>query len=203
MIWNITNPIALSLLAVFLSASTLTAATTVYTDRAAFDLATGGSLSFDDLNDASFNGFSIQSDAGFVQANTRWRDRPTPNGATTTFTFGSGITAFGGDYDLSPGGNGNGLRFVLDGTEIVSQEISAPYVGFWGFVSDTFFTSVQVQAGSGPGRAETHNFDNFSFGVAATVAPIPVPAGLPMLLAALLGAFGLRRWQKRDTASPA
>lgn len=190
-------------LALFCTVSSVSAATTIYTDRAAFDLATGGSLSFDDLSDASFNGFSVQSDAGFIQGGQRLRDRPTPgvNGASTTFTFNSPITAFGGDYDLSPGGAGTGLRFVLDGNEIIPQEISGTYSGFWGFVSDTFFTSVEVRAGSGSGIAETHTFDNFSFGVAATVAPIPVPASLPLLLTALLSVLGWRRWQQGKAVS--
>lgn len=182
--------------------SAASAATTIYTDRASFDLATGGNLSFEDFNDQSLDGFSGTSDAAFF-SNGGVRDRPTPGGATTTFTFGGGgITAFGADYDLSPGGNGNGLRFVLDGNEVVSQELSAPYTGFWGFVSDTFFTTVRVEAGSGPGRAETHTFDNLSFGIAQPVAPVPLPAGLPLLLTALAGALGLSRWSRGRNVSP-
>ena len=189
-------------IALFGMTSSATAATTIYTDRASFDLATGGNLSFEDFNDQSLDGFGATSDAAFF-FNGGVRDRPTPNGATTTFTFGGGgVTAFGADYDLSPGGSGTGLRFVLDGNEVVSQEIAAPYTGFWGFVSDTFFTTVRVEAGSGPGIAETHDFDNLSFGVAQPVAPVPLPAGLPLLLAAMAGAFGLSRWTRGQNVSP-
>lgn len=176
------------------------AATTVYTDRAAFDLATGANLTLEDFNDRSLDGFTLTSNSAQIIRNSTLRDRPTAAGATTTYNFGSGISAFGADFDLSPGGSGNGLRFVLSTGEIVSQELSAPYVGFWGFVSDTFFTSVRVEAGSGPGIAETHNVDNFSFGIADPVAPIPLPAGLPLLFSALLAAFGWRFLGRRSFA---
>jgi len=150
----------------------VSAATTIYNDFTAFELATGAGL------------------GGQLRA------RPTRAGTTLTYNFTSPITAFGGDFDLSPGGDGNGLRFVLDGSEIVSEEIGAPYVGFWGFVSDVSFTTLVVQAGSDPGIAETHLFDNLSFGVASP-APIPLPAGFPLLLTALLGFFGMRHVGRR------
>jgi hypothetical protein len=192
------------MLSLALVADPAKAATTIYTDRAAFDIATGGSLNFEDFSDTSFQNVAISSDAGEV-TNGLFYDRPTPDrgrnaGDITTYTFTSSTTAFGGDFDLSPRGNGNGLRFVLDSGEIVSEEIGAPYQGFWGFVSDLSFTSVTVEAGSGSGRAETHTFDNFSFGFAAPVAPVPVPAGLPLLLSALLGFVGLRHGRRRRTA---
>lgn len=192
------------LCALCIDAGATIAATTIYTDRAAFDIATGGSLNFEDFSDTTFENVAISSDAGFVTSGI-FRDRPTPGSFfqsrdTTTYTFNSPTTAFGGDFDLSPGGNGNGLRFVLSNGEIVSEEIGAPYDGFWGFVSDLSFTSVTVQAGSGSGRAETHNFDNFSFGLAQPVAPVPVPAGLPLLLTGLLAFVGWRRWMGRKAA---
>jgi len=192
------------MLALAVEAGSLSAATTIYTDRAAFDLATGGSLAFEDFSNASVNGFTLATTSSTTEiTNGQLLDRPTPasnGGDATTFTFDAPTTAFGGSYDLSVRGNGNGLRFVLDGAEIVSEELSAPYTGFWGFISDTAFNTVRVEAGSGSGRAETHTFDGFSFGIAAPVAPIPVPASLPMLLAALACAFGWRRWQRRAAA---
>jgi hypothetical protein len=193
------------LAALAIEAGGTTAATTIYTDRAAFDIATGGSLNFEDFSDASFQNLSVNSDVGFV-TNGLFRDRPTPvragsTGATTTYTFTSPTTAFGADFDLSPNGNGNGLRFVLGTGEIVSEEIGAPYIGFWGFVSDLSFTSLTVGAGSGGGIAETHQFDNLSFGLATPVAPVPLPAGMPLLLSALLGFFGLRYWSRSHTTA--
>jgi hypothetical protein len=190
--------------ALAIEAGATSAATTIYTDRAAFDIATGGSLNFEDFSDTTFENVTIDSDAGFVTSGF-FRDRPTPTnffqtGATTTYTFSTATTAFGGDFDLSPNGNGNGLQFVLSNGEIVSEEIAAPFDGFWGFVSDLSFTSVTVLAGSGAGRAETHNFDNFSFGLAQPVAPVPLPAGLPLLLSALFGFAGLRHWSRRKAA---
>ncbi len=176
------------------------AATTIYTDRAAFDLATGGSLSFEDFSSGNASGAGFTTTNAFVNGAGQLRGRPTIFGSDVTYSFGSAITAFGGDFDTSPGGSGIGLRFTLDTGEVVSQELSAPYTGFWGFVADTSFSSVVASGGSGPGFAETHTMDNFSFGVAAPVAPVPVPAGLPMLLAALAAAFGLRQMQLRTSA---
>lgn len=180
------------------------AATTVYTDRASFDLATGGSLSFEDFSGGSTStgAFDVSGTGVFVTGGGALRGRPTLFGGTMTYTFASPISAFGGDFDTSPGGSGIGLRFTLGSGEVVSQDLLAPYDAFWGFVSDTTFTTLTVSGATGPGFAETHTFDNFSFGIAAPVAPVPVPAGLPMLLAGLLGAIGLRRWSQARAVSP-
>ncbi|MBB5722000.1 hypothetical protein FHS72_001624 [Loktanella ponticola] len=190
------------LLALAIDAGAAAAATTIYTDRAAYDIATGGSLNFEDFSDASFQNMSISSDAGFVTNSGVFRDSPSVGlfgiGAnTTTYSFSTATTAFGGDFDLALGGTGTGLQFTLSNGEIVSQEINAPYDGFWGFVSDLSFASLTVSTGSQSGRAETHTLDNLSFGLAAPIAPVPLPAGLPLLLSALLGFFGLRRWSRR------
>ena len=192
-------------LALTIEAGGTSAATTIYTDRAAFDLATGGSLDFEDFSDATIENVTLSTNApgSVFLTDGQLRARPTPaalGGTNLEFGFASPITAFGGDFDLSPAGNGNGLRFVLDGTEIVSQEIGAPFDGFFGFVSDLSFTTITVESGSGPGIAETHLIDNLSFGLAAPVAPIPLPAGLPLLLSGLLGFFGLRHWSRKSAA---
>ena len=183
-------------LAVLCAVAPASAATTIYNDRAAFDLATGGSLTFEDFSDTTFENVSLATNepgSAFLTGG-QLRARPTPAGTTLTYTFTSPTNAFGGDFDLSPGGAGNGLRFVLDGGEIVSEEIGAPFVGFWGFTSDLSFTTLTVEAGSGPGIAETHLFDNLSFGFSAPVAPVPLPAGLLLLASALFGFVGLRRF---------
>jgi hypothetical protein len=182
------------------------AATTIYTDRAAFDLATGGGLNFEDFSDATFDDTTITTNApgSVFLTGGQLRARPTPvalGGSNLQFAFNSPTTAFGGDFDLSPGGSGNGLRFVLDGNEIVSQEIGAPFTGFFGFVSDLSFSTVTVESGVGPGIAETHLIDNLSFGLAAPVAPIPLPAGLPLLLSGLLAFFGLRQWSRKTAVA--
>ena len=178
--------------------SAVSAATTIYNDFTAFELATGAGLNFEEFDDLTFENVALttnEAGSAFLTGG-QLRARPTRAGTTLTYNFTSPITAFGGDFDLSPGGDGNGLRFVLDGSEIVSEEIGAPYVGFWGFVSDVSFTTLVVQAGSDPGIAETHLFDNLSFGVASP-APIPLPAGFPLLLSALLGFFGMRHVGRR------
>lgn len=180
------------------------AATTVYTDRAAFDLATGGSLSFEDFSSGSTTtaNFSVSGTGVFVTNGGALRGRPTINGNNMTYTFASPITAFGGDFDTSPGGSGIGLRFTLGSGEVVSEELSAPYNNFWGFVADTAFSTLTVSGGSGFGFAETHTFDNFSFGVAAPLAPVPLPASLSLMLASIGAIGGLRILRQRRKISP-
>jgi len=192
------------LIAVFLASATGShAATDVYTDRAAFDLATGGSLNFEDFSSGSTSNanFSVSGTNVRVLGNGQLRGRPTINGDNMTYVFTSPISAFGGDFDSSPGGNGIGLRFTLGTGEVVSSELLAPFDGFWGFVADSPFSSLTVSGGSGSGFAETHNFDNFSFGLAAPVSPVPLPASLSMLLVALCGAAGLSRWSRKSSVS--
>lgn len=194
----------LTAVAVGLFASATHAATSVYTDRAAFDLATGGTLAFDDFSSGSTTNanFSVTGNGVFVTNDGELRGRPTIRGSDMTYTFSSPISAFGGDFDTSPGGNGIGLRFTLGSGEVVSEELSAPYDNFWGFVADTTFTTLTISGGSGFGFAETHTFDNFSFGIAAPLAPVPLPASLPLLFAAVAGLFGVQRWSRRRAVSP-
>jgi len=179
------------------------AATAFYTDRAAFDLATGGGLNFEDFSAGSTvtPEFTVTGQNVYINGSGLQVGRPTIAGATVLYEFNTPISAFGGDYDSSPGGNGIGLIFTLSTGEVVPTELSAPFDTFFGFVSDTLFTSLTVSGGTGSGYAETHTVDNISFGLAAPVAPIPVPASLPLLLAALVGGFGWRRWSKNAGVS--
>ncbi len=189
------------LLALAIDAGAAAAATTIYTDRAAYDIATGGSLNFEDFSDASFQNMSIATDEGKVNGG-RFNDRPElgifgVSDATTTFNFSTATTAFGGDFDFSKGRNGSELSFTLSDGSFVSGEINASYDGFWGFVSDLSFTAVTVSTNSSGSNAKSYRLDNLSFGLAAPIAPVPLPAGLPLLVSALLGFFGLRRWSRR------
>jgi hypothetical protein len=102
------------------------------------------------------------------------------------FLFADGISAFGGDFDLTPGGVGQGFDVMvryMDAAipgEILSSR-PAGSRGFYGFTSSAAISEVRFIARSG---IETYTFDNLRFGQAAAV---PEPATWAMML----GGFGL------------
>ena len=70
-------------------------------------------------------------------------------------------TAFGGSFDLTPGGNGGGLAFVItfaDATTIVVWGAVSYPSGFWGIVSDTTINSVQTISNDLTGNGESFNY---------------------------------------------
>lgn len=90
--------------------------------------------------------------------------------STTEFSFSPGTTAFGADWDLGPDGPGAGIDFLVTlaggGTQFVSG-ITNPltggtFNGFFGFVSDTSFTSISLGSGF-TGNGETFDADNVKF----------------------------------------
>ncbi len=171
------------------------AATTFYTDRAAFEAATQP-LNVENFSDATFEtGLSVATAAGF-RYGSRWYDRPTPAGAETTWSFAAPVTAFGADFDLTPGGVASGLKFLLDGTNELAMKFTSASPSFFGFVSSDSFASVLIRMADGPANyiAETHFMDNLSYGNALPPVPaaVPLPAPFLMLLAALGGMALLR-----------
>ncbi len=82
-------------------------------------------------------------------------------------------------------------------TEI--QNAPIPSGSFAGLLSDTPFTSVRllhgddVVPGGVSGGTESILVDNFTIASAAPVAPVPLPAGLPLLLTAIAGFAVFRR----------
>ncbi|MEJ6398108.1 VPLPA-CTERM sorting domain-containing protein [Yoonia sp. 208BN28-4] len=193
---GLVKSLAFSLVAVMLAATPTAAATTFYTDRAAFDAATNPLVVEDFADTTLVTGLSVATSVGQAQDGI-WRDRPTPVGAQTTWSFAAPVTAFGADFDLSPGGQGTGLKFLLNGTTLLSQELQNFTPTFFGFISDDPFGSLLIQAGTAPVFyiAETHDMDNLSFGnvLAPPVAPVPLPAAVWMLLAGLGAVFSLSR----------
>lgn len=152
------------------------AAITVYGDAGAFDADHDETI--EDFNDATLiPGLTISSATGVI-ANNQYQDRLTRSGGEITiFTFASPKTAFGGFFNLTPGGVAQSLRFFIDGVDIGSQ---VPLVGgfqFFGFSSTTAFSQVKITAGSGPGVAETYHLDNLRIAGA-----VPEPATWAMLI---------------------
>ncbi|MQQ10439.1 VPLPA-CTERM sorting domain-containing protein [Epibacterium sp. SM1979] len=126
------------------------------------------------------------------------RDRINLNDAPdTVFTFNQAVLGFGGLFDLSPFGAGAGISLTVtvgDASFALAETIAPETAGsFFGFLSDTAFTSFSLSEGTGGLPVETYELSN----VVSAPAPIPLPASLP-LLAAALGAFAvLHRRQGR------
>ena len=176
------------MLSALLAATTLVAApaeaaVTFFNSLASFNAAAGATTTEDFADNTLIPGLSIVSTNGNIGGGV-FNDRLIPGGATTTFSFASGIKAFGGNFDLSPNGAGIGISLTLTPGGILSTEVPRTSTGqFFGFVSDTAFTSVLFTGGTQGGGAETYNLDNLAFGPGG----VPEPAAWAMLI----GGFGV------------
>lgn len=144
--------LALSTLALFTPAL---AASTIYTNKAAWETAVGYWMT-EDFSDATFNpGVSVDTDVGYVDlVNYLWWDRVDDGDwygdgivRETTWIFDSPIMAWGGTFDTYiPGGPGSSIRVtMLDGSEVEVGVIPNTIHGeFWGFVSDKPFVKVHL-----------------------------------------------------------
>jgi hypothetical protein len=157
---------------------------TVYTDRGAWQTAVSG-YALESFSDGAADGFSIVevgSGHSFGIDGGRFQDRVVNDSTYTVYAFDTPINAFGADWDLSPGGAGQGLRLVVDGLD-VSGEIFNGHRGFFGFTANFLFDTLVVFAGTQPGTAETHDVDNVVYGSAA---PVPEPSTYLLMIAGLL-----------------
>jgi PEP-CTERM motif len=158
-----------------LAAVPANATVTIYTDAGAFDADQNETV--EDFNDTTLvPGLSITSNVGTI-ANNQFQDRVLRGGATTTFTFANPVRAFGGFFDLGPGGFGQNLTFFIDGVAL--NNAALPTIAgfrFFGFSSTAAFSSVKIAAGNGNGVAETYNLDNLRIGA------VPEPATWAMLI---------------------
>jgi len=181
------------LLAASSVASSASAATIVYTSQASYLAALGGSAQTEDFADTTLvPGLSITSTAGNI-ASGRFNDRVVLGEATTSFTFGSAINGFGAIFDETPGGFGEGLDFLIDGTSLVTSLSGAASGTFLGFISDSPFTSVLIRGGTSSGTAETYNLDDLTFGTSVvSAAPEPTTWALMLVGFGVVG-FAIRR----------
>lgn len=133
------------------------AAITVYTSKTEWENALSGSYATEAFSDDQLNiGVSyVSTESGHINPEQEcYQDVLTSysqNEPNTVWIFGSEIIAYGGNWTLGgPGGSGNSLRVYIDDLSLYAGYISNSYGGeFWGFISDTPFTSVRLVGGSG------------------------------------------------------
>jgi hypothetical protein len=171
--------IALALVLMAVVPSPAMAATTVYdNDQAGWEAAVG-SWETEDFEDGVVGpGISVVSDNGYVytqaSGNDLWYDSLTYSAgptAYTTFTFDDPIYAFGGTWDLGSwledpeiGGPGSNIEVLMDGSWQSVGVIDNDYIDvFWGFVSDTPFTQVRLQAYNDEGWTERYTLDDMVY----------------------------------------
>jgi len=138
------------------------AAVTVYTDRAEWQNALGGQHLTEDFADDLLNaGVSyVSTESGHINPEQEcYQDvlaSQSQNDPMTVWTFEPQVAAFGGDWTLGgPGGSGNSLQVYIAGDSLYVGSIPSSFnSGFWGFISDTTFSSVRLIGG--PGTNQQH-----------------------------------------------
>jgi hypothetical protein len=159
-------------MSVFLASEQVSkAALTTYTDLASWTAAAGSPIVVEDFADYTLvPGLSISfgknSPAGYIYGGTyndvgvtQFNDANNPQ-----LQFAGGTFVFGADWDLSPGGAGDGLILVLgfadstSGILSIGNPPSGAFNGFFGFVSDVAVTSIRLDS---PGTGvEGFSMDN-------------------------------------------
>lgn len=164
-------------------AATVSAVTvTVYTDKAQWESALGGQFLTEDFSDSVLNdGVSfVSTESGHINpAEECYQDvlaSLSQNEPMTTWSFTPEIAAYGGDWTLGgPGGSGNSLLVSIADSSFYVGAISNNYGGeFWGFISDTPFTSVRLVGGAGSNQ-QNYRLDNMVY------SQVPEPATMSLL----------------------
>jgi len=159
---------------------------TVYTDKMERQNALGGQCLTEDFADALLNaGVSyVSTESGHINPEQEcYQDvlaSQSQNEPATVWTFEPQVAAYGGDWTLGgPGGSGNSLRVYVADDSLYVGIIPSSFNGeFWGFTSDTPFSSVRVVGGSGTNQ-QHYCLDDMVYWHpdAAGVETDPVPAG--------------------------
>lgn len=157
------------------------ATTIIYTDKIEWQNAVSGEFLTEDFADTLLNaGVSfVSTESGHINPVLEcYQDvlaSQSQNEPMTTWTFVPQIVAYGGDWTLGgPGGSGNSLSVYIADDSLYVGSISNSYNGeFWGFVSDTPFSSVTLVGG--PGTNQQHYcLDDMVY------SPTPDPSGVAL-----------------------
>ncbi len=177
-------------------------AATIFTDRTAFDAVTGP-LALETFDTPIARAALITFDGGITSSRSGTTNSPNEVNNFGSFStlvtrdqknlitlnFGKQINAFGADFS----GLGSLFADLLGTDESVTIASSFQPAGFFGFVSDELFSSLQFRTAPGIGfGSQLFSLDNLLSGTAADVSPVPLPATLPLLLAAF-GGIGIMR----------
>lgn len=155
---------------------------TIYTDKTQWESALGGQFLSEDFADSQLNdGVSfVSTESGHINpAEECYQDvlaSQSQNEPMTIWSFSPEIAAYGGDWALGgPGGSGNSLLVYIADFSLYVGAISNNYGGeFWGFISDTPFTSVRLVGGPGS-HQQNYRLDNMVY------SQVPEPAAMSLL----------------------
>ena len=170
------------------NAVTALAGVITYTDKTAWENALGGQFLTEDFNDEKLNdGVSrFSSESGHINPTFGYYQdvltSQSGNEPYTIWSFSPQIMAYGGNWTLGgPGGSGNSLLvYVADSSNYVGA-IGNGYGGeFWGFISDTPFTSVKLIGGTGE-HQQTYHLDDMVY------SSVPEPGTFFVLSGGLIG----------------
>ena len=153
-----------------LAAMTNAATITVYTNEADWRNAVSVGLLTEGFADSVLNGgvSFVSTESGHVNpAQDHYQDvlaSHSQNDPMTIWSFTPKITAYGGNWTLGgPGGSGNSLLvYIADSDDYVGAVSNSYNGGFWGFTSDTPFTSVKLVGGSGS-QQQNYSLDDMTY----------------------------------------
>jgi hypothetical protein len=146
----------------------------VFTNRTSWEAATSSSFfstTTEDFTDSTLDG-GLSITAGSV-GNGVFSGAAAPLAfpGPGAFKFQHGVLAFGGDWDLTPGGSGGGVMLTATFDDNTTQLIGSmlnpssatQFNGFFGFVSDKPVITITYQNPNVTGQTELFNLDNASF----------------------------------------
>jgi hypothetical protein len=120
---------------------------------------------------------------------------------SSQLNFSPATSAFGGLFDLTPGGNGGGLDLFITFSNATTTDafIGANFNGFFGVVSNgTAISSIKIKGVGLTGSGESYSLDNAIF-ASANGGPtaVPEPASVLLFGTLLTGAFITRSLRQR------